>query len=937
MKTLSLTAMLLSLSAWAQDLDAGVVAAPPKPFTGVRGRVTDARTGEGLIEATVKVTAGGKKSALTDLEGRYQLKLPPGSYELRVFYELYQGQRFGHVEVKAGESVTLDVALEHDGRAIQEVVVEARVDKRNETALLQERKKAAVAQDSVGAQEMARTPDANAGDAVKRVVSATVVDGRYVFIRGLGGRYAQTLLNGALMPSPEPDEPSVPLDLFPVALLSNLNVLKTYSSELPATFAGGSLTLDTNAFPTQLEAKVRLQLAADTLTTGRLRPNEGASLPESFGLGAEPSRQLPTAIPRDAPVVPARIGSPGVTSAQQEAAGEAFSQRWTPGAVTALPSGTFGASLGNTHHLGKEARVGYLVGAQLSRKERRQHLDLETLRLDDGALTRIESSVTEIGTVSGATSVSANVGVQLDRDHELSALALALWNADSSAISSAGFDQQQMAEVRSSRLQFTQRQLFLNQLKGVHRLRGLLGAELEWQGNYARVNRDEPDVRDLRSLVNDDGSQQVRFQPNSVERFFLTLQEDTGGGTASLTVPWRTLKVKAGGLGQYSAREFDGRRFRYLARLSGEQEKYSVEELLVPERIGPPLTGAQQISLEETTFTYDRYRASLAVYGGYLSADWRATEWLRAVAGLRVEGSTLKLNAGSPFATGGAPLGAPVDRTAADLVPSLNVLLSPRPELNVRLAYAYTLARPTFRELAPFLFFDTVRRRNVSGNPNLVNTRIHNADARVEWFPGADEVLAASVFGKQFERPIERVIAAANNGVGDLGYDNAPGATLLGLELEARASLGRLTQVLSPVRVGANVSLIHSRIQLSPDSPQTNHERALQGQSPYVANAFITWSRPEWGTEAGVFYNVAGPRISEVGIQGLPDIVEQPLHRLDLTVTQRLGAGFQLKLAASNVLNQAVRLQQGGIDVLVDPPGVQVMGTLSWTFNPERK
>jgi outer membrane receptor protein involved in Fe transport len=108
-------------------------------------------------------------------------------------------------------------------------------------------------------------------------------------------------------------------------------------------------------------------------------------------------------------------------------------------------------------------------------------------------------------------------------------------------------------------------------------------------------------------------------------------------------------------------------------------------------------------------------------------------------------------------------------------------------------------------------------------------------------------------------------------------------------------------------------------------------------QSPYVGNAFLTWTQRDWGTEAGVVYNVYGPRISDVGINGLQDVVEQPFHRLDVTVTQRLGAGFQLKLAASNVLNQAVRLRQGEVDVLVNPPGVQVMATVSWNFNEERK
>ena len=149
-----------------------------------------------------------KKSALTDVDGVFKLRVPAGTYDLRVFYELYEGRKLTGVVVKPGELVTLDVQLSRDAKAVQEVVVEAKVDKRNETALVAERKKAVVVQDSLGAQAIARTPDSNAGDAVKRVVGATLVDGKYVFIRGLGGRYTQTLLNSTLMPSPEPDGPT---------------------------------------------------------------------------------------------------------------------------------------------------------------------------------------------------------------------------------------------------------------------------------------------------------------------------------------------------------------------------------------------------------------------------------------------------------------------------------------------------------------------------------------------------------------------------------------------------------------------------------------------------------------------------------------------------------------------------------------------------------
>jgi hypothetical protein len=903
----------------------------PKNFSGVIGRVTDAKSGEGLIEATIKVVAGGKKSALTDLDGYYRLKLPPGTYDLRVFYELYEGRRISNVVVKKGEAVTLDVALESDARSVQEVVVEAKADKRNEAALLQERKKAAVVMDSIGAQEIAKTPDSNAGDAVKRVVSATIVDSRYVYLRGLGGRYAQTLLNGTLMPSPEPDEPSVPMDLFPVALLSNLNVLKTYSPELPASFGGGSLTLDTNTFPTKLEVRANVKLASDSVTLGQTRASDTLSFLENFGF-RDGMRDLPGTVPGDGPLTQ----RPGFTAEQQKAAGDSLRNDWEPSFVKGLPSMTLGAQVGDTIKLGKDMKLGYLVAAQLARNEQVRNTRFLNTALSDGELIGVNQTSIAVGRVSGSTSALANVGLQLSRDHELSVLGLYLVNADSTATSAAGYDLQSATDFLSTRLQFTQRQLLFNQVKGFHRLPVLHDAEVDWQANYARVNRNEPEVRDMRYFVDEQGDARIRFQPNSAERFYLDLSEDSGGATVNVTVPVRSLKLKLGGLGQYSSRVFDGRRLRMMSgRLPPELQTLGPNALFTPATIGPK-SATYYFTLEETTLTYDRYDASLGLWGGYALADWKPLDWLRVSGGLRYEGSRQTLTSGSPFATGGAPPADPIVKPYNDVIPSANVVFSPRGDLNVRAAYAYTLARPTFRELGPFLWFDPVRRANVTGNPGLVQTRIHHADLRAEWFPSDGEVLAVSGFAKQFLNPIERVIISAGS-TNDFGYRNADAATLLGLELEARVGLGRLTPVLENVKVGANLSLISSRISLTNASIQTNVERPLQGQSPYVANANLTWEKPEWGTQVGVFYNVYGPRISEVGILEVPDIYEQPVHRLDWTVSQRLPGGFSLKLSASNLLGQSVRFTQGDVEVLNTPPGLAFFASLGWTFNPGKE
>lgn len=925
----------------------------PKGFVGIVGKVIDAQSGEGLIEATVKVVAGGKKSALTDVDGEYRLKLPPGTYDLRIFYALYEGRRVQGVEVKAGQVTTLDVSLEAKSTAIKEVVVEAKADKRNETALLQERKKAAVVQDSIGAQEIARTPDSNAGDAVKRVVGVTLVDGRFPYIRGLGGRYVTTLLNGTFLPSPEPDEPAVPLDLFPVALLSDLNVVKTYSPDLPGSFGGGSLTIDTSTFPSKFEFKTRLQTGGDTVTTFRNRPGETVSVGENLGF-RNAARDLPGQIPTDAPIT--RSKTPADV---REAAGEAFRNTWTPSSLLSLPNLTLGLQVGDTLKFGSESRLGYLAAVQVGRRE--QQYTYENVRLAVGqnqALTTVDNSTISMGRLSGSSSALLNVGLQLNRDNEISALGLYLVNADTQASDASGYSNTDSTNFRTSRLLFTQRQLFFNQLKGFHRIGPLLDTELEWQLNYSRVNRLEPDIRDIRRDETPAGST-LRFQPNSGERFHFNLSEDSVGGSLAATVPWRAWRFKVGGQAQYSQRDFRGRRFRYVLERGANEAAYegkSPEDVFAPSLVGPQ-AAPYVTALEETTFTFDRYSASVLVAGGFAQFELKPIDWFRMMSGVRFEhsGQTVRSGAQSgevDFATGG-PRGAVAEKQFNDFIPTINLTFSPSQRVNLRAAYAYTLARPSFREIGPFLFFDFIRRANVSGNSDLNRTRIHHGDVRAEWFPSDSEVLAATAFVKQFgsgnldancdpaaigckDGPIERVVTSVSS-LPDFGFRNAPGATLAGLELEGRGSLGVITPALASLKVGGNLSLIWSQIALVPGL-YTNDKRPLQGQSPWVGNASISWEQPRWGTEIGVFYNVYGPRITEVGTNGLPDFYEQPFHRLDVAWSQKLGGGFQLKVTGANLLNQRIRITQtdasNGLQRVVFgySPGVQFNATVSWNY-----
>jgi hypothetical protein len=889
--------------------------------TGIRGRVFDAKTGEALIEASVAVVMGAQVSALTDVDGNYALELPPGTYDLRVFYELYEGRRISGVAVEDGAPIVLDVALTADGDAVEEVVVEAKADTRKEAALIQERKRAPEVSDAISAQEIARAPDSSASDAVKRVVSATVENNKYVLVRGLGGRYVAALVNGVVLPSPEPDEQAIPLDLFPASLLANLTVLKSYGADLPGAFGGGAVKIETTSFPRDLELKVKLGTSGDSSSTFRDRVEYTGGSLDFFGFD-DGTRSLPESVPTDGPLVV----RDDVTRERMEEIGEDFENEWaTRGddAGRVYPNFGLGLSLGDTVSVGGR-RLGYLGTVSFAHKSSREEAATAKAHIVGGEVVAREELDRTTGQTGATIGALLNVGLEASSTDEVNLFSLYTHAGESRAIGLRGYSETDGESLDATRLQFLSRALSFTQLAGRHRFPTALDLELDWQGNFAVARREEPDTRDIAFYLLGDGRTRLKQGPGSGEHFFSELTDLSGGGSASFALPLGFARFELGGSIQDSARTFEARRFRFAHRGDDPAALFlPPSEIFSADRIGP------DFSLEEKTLPADSYGASLLVGAAFASADVEVLDPFRIVGGIRVEHSSQRLEPGSPFAITSLVPGG-VDRSTTHVVPAANVIWSITEAMNLRWAYSYTLARPQFRELAPFVYYDFGRRRNVSGNPELVDTRIHNADLRWEWFFGETGLFAASGFYKRFEDPIEQVIYTT--GSGDLTFANARAADTLGLELEIRAPLGALTKVLDSLRATANLTLLYSRIALDEEDrrAQTNAERPLQGQSPYVANLGLTWSWAATGTEISVLYNVLGPRLSEVGIQGLPDVYERPFHRLDLVYSQQLAGGFSLKASATNLLNQAVEYRQEDVSLLEYRPGVAVLAALEW-------
>jgi outer membrane receptor protein involved in Fe transport len=891
----------------------------PVAVTGViKGSIIDNNTKVGLPAATIQIfgVAGGDITAASELDGTYRLEVPAGTYKLTISTPEYIAQTKQITVPEKGEieiNMNLDPApIETGGEETIEIV--DKIDTRKEAAVLAVRRASSVVSDAVSSQEIARTPDSNAGDAMKRVVAVSVLDGRYVALRGLEGRYVTALLNGVLLPSPEPDRNAVPLDLFPTSLLSTMTVMKSYSAELPGQFGGGTLSIDTSSFPTSFEMKIGLSTSANTVATGQ----DGLRNAHSSGalgfLGFDNGdRALPSAVPKDRAVR-------NMDASQTERIGESMPNVWTPDAETVTPNLGLNVMLGDTAKLGGK-RVGYLASGMFKRNFNVREGTQGRVASNNGQLMQTDNLNFTTGTGEATLGALVNVGVDLSPNDEIGVLGLYSHVGEDVNQQSTGYSDAESSTIELTRMSFVERALAFSQVHGKHHLKRSAGLELRWQANVASTQRRELDSRDLLYSIDGTGMRQFEDQPGSGQHFWQILDDLSGGGGADARVRVGDLTLRAGTMVQLSSRVLGGRRFRFKPTGMAGDRSVSGEELFGAEQVG------SMFNIEEDTLEEDAYEASLNTYAGYASAELPINDKLRAIAGLRFERSQQEMSNGSRFAVAG--LETEISRGENDYLPAANLVFAARPDMNVRAAYSYTLARPRFRELAPFLFFDYIRRRDISGNPDLATTHIHNADLRWEYFPSEDEVFAVSAFYKQFVDPIEQVISNIN---ADATFRNAESGNLLGAEVEARTTLARISPVLDRFRVGANFSVMRSRVQIGDDPLSqilTNRSRPLYGQSPFVVNVNLGWANPKIA-DLNVLYNVIGARISDVGISGLPDIYETPMHRVDFVASRLMRKDLRLKLAVSNLLNQKVALEQGDITVNSYTPGVAFSLGLDW-------
>ena len=821
------------------------------PAGRIVGRVVDASTGQGVVDARVQV-AGTSQATQTGVDGRFALaRVAAGQVTLQIRRIGFAAKTVTGLLVSDGHTVEQNVTLSQAVAQLGPQVTTASVERGTVNEALDQQRTAIGVVNAVTAEQIAKSPDADAAQAVQRVSGVTVQDGRYVFVRGLGERYTTASLNGARVPSPEPEKRVVPLDLFPSGLLQSITTTKTFTPDQQGDFAGAQVDIRTREFP------ARRSISAQFMG-GYTAGSSGSTAIAPRGVGGENFAMCD--VKRELPSLVASLGNfQGLTlnHADQNTIIKQFRNAWTPTTSTAPPNGSGSLSIGGDDPVFGH-RVGYLFSGSYGFSTDLK--DGQVRALADRGNTPGETKPIDVFTGQASTQSVlwgglANLSTMLGEGSRIAFSGMYSRTADNEARVENGHFENEGVDAKITRMDYVQRAVGSAQATGEHQF----GAHrLDWAVTASGVNRDEPDRSEFVQVVTPgtNGGQALRWLSTGnggAVRTFSSLDEHSYEGKGDYQWAFHALGrehlIKIGGLGRRTTRNADVRAYSISA--PGAADSVT---LLEPEQIfdGRFLRPGDSVFTIGPLAQGGSYDAHDDLGAGYLMTEIGLSDRARLIGGARVERDRLTVNA---LSTLGSPLA--IKKNWDDVLPSLALNVQLNDAQQTRLSISQTLARPEYREIAPIETRDVLNGDDVLGNDALQRTRVVNADARWEWYPRSGEILSVGLFAKQFTNPIERVYQAAGSGTRVVFYTNAESATNYGVEVEARKNLGFIASPLARFDGFTNVTVMESRIHLGTDTraSATNTTRRMVGQAPYVVNAGLTYFAQSNGLSATVLYN----------------------------------------------------------------------------------
>ncbi len=879
----------------------------------LRGKVIDAETGEALIGATVVVT-GTTNGTITDFDGNYTLMdMDPGNISITIQYVSYEPQVFQDLDIADGEVTVLDVNLGQALLKIEEVKVTARQRQRTEAAIQVMQRKSANVIDGISAQQISRLGDDDAAEALKRVNGISIEGGKFVYVRGLSGRYSKTTLNGAEIPGLDPNKNAVQMDLFPAILIENIIVHKTFSPDLPGDFSGGNVDIITRDFP----SRFTLQFSATLGYNPQVHFNKDFLTyrgGKTDWLGMDDGTRAFPAITNT--IVP----DPWYGKETDQLLGEighSFNRVLDFENKTPFFNQAYSVAFGDQVDLGAKGKaLGYNVSLSYDRDHEfytdGEKYYYEILGDQSEILNPKKLTGDELGDELVIWSAMANLALKLNSNHKLGARFMHNQSGQSSSRYNNGSEPDEDRFIEERTLAYLQRGLTNFQINGRHVFPNAGNLTMGWLSSYTVSTQDEPDFR----MFFNDYEPILQIRSNKEPRRDSREMKETSWDTRfHFTVPFQSF-------GRSGRMKFGG---NYLTRFrTSEVNAFSlIRQGNVPYEDDPvaylaPGNFIDSVNNWNILYYYNTllgnqvnsYRANEYVSGSYIMVDLPLFENLRLVTGVRYEISRQFVenfvDNSSESDSRWYESGEGVYR---DLLPSINLTWQLVENMNLRMGYNRTIARPVFRELAPYASWDYKGGFRVVGNPDLKRTVIDNIDFRWEYFMTPGEIISFSAFYKYFKDPIEQIDAPITNNP-EINYRNIADSRLLGLEMEFRKRLVFIS-LLKDFQFGTNLTYIFSEMEedslflsaARKTDPNFPAKRAMYGQSPYIVNAYLGYQNDKVGISSNLIFNVAGPKIFLITKGGLPNVYEQPYPALDFNISKSLGQRWRVRLSISNMLN----------------------------------
>ncbi|MFT4761300.1 MAG: TonB-dependent receptor [Paraglaciecola sp.] len=899
----------------------------------IAGKVMESDSGFEVIGGTIMVL-GTDNGTVTDFDGTYQIKIEPGTYQLEFSYVGMVSQTFD-VEVKGRDLTTLDVQLGTSSIDLGlDITVTAKASRTSVAALMTLQKKAPTVVDGIGSQQIAQSGDSDVASAVRRVTGVTIEGGKYVYVRGLGDRYSKTTLNGAEIPGLDPNRNTVQMDLFPTNLVDNILVYKTFAPNLPGDFSGGLVDIATKDFPSQFTLNASVSAGFNTNVTFQddflTSPTSGTDF-----LGMDDgNRALPQIITDNQNNFPQFGEGLSNSDKAQDIANltNSFDNNWKQSNKTPFLNTGFSVSVGDQKELfGKPLGV---IAALSYDRSYNGYSNGETgiyeltARVDQtNVLTSQLSTVDQKGVEEVIWGGMLSTSLKINSNNKLGLMFMRNQSGTNSVTFQEGQkrrdDPDDIFQART--WEYLERSLTTAQANGKHVFADMNNVAIDWLASYSISQQDEPDLRFFTNRYRQDDDRYF-LKPSSdvpASRFDRNLNQANMDTKVNVAIPfkqWNGLKsmLRVGGSYVFRDREFRESRYNFnsgsFSFPNGDVATYFDPENLIQANDAGYTNPGDGIYVSSNFRQANNYNADQTVMAGYLMAELPLTAKLRAVTGARVETTAVRLETFDkditlstyPKLDGEQKL---IDQV--DVLPSLNLNYEINDDMKIRMAFNRTLARPTFREIAPFA---SQRIGYVEvGNPDLQRTLIDNIDARWELFAGGGEMFSLSGFYKGFQNPIERTFnpEAGNT---EITWRNVEDAFLFGGEIEVRKNLGFINDIFVPFSLNANFSYIYSETKISEqelaliraNDPNAEDTREMFGQAPYVGNLLLSY-KSEKDLMANLAFNIVGDRITVITPGATPNYYQRPQPSLNFNIAKQFTNGFKVKLAANNLLNANYR------------------------------